>query len=237
MAARRDLSRRWSPDRVAERCADAEVAALDAALAFEDQVGGTELGGLRLGFDFTARVSLPPPRAPVTWRVAVGIAPADTILWMDRAGRIHQDPDVEFCLPIARTWHEYVALYLNNPGIVFPGGGFHLYVAAVRGLDAETLARALGVPVGGMAFGDAPAVWDDDATAIYADANAIETRPDDGATFSSNDLEALARALTLTSAAGARGSTPSNRPTPHPVTTATSSRGRGFDSDTPAARA
>jgi hypothetical protein len=27
--------------------------------------------------------------------VPVGLAPADTILWLDQAGRVHQDPDLE----------------------------------------------------------------------------------------------------------------------------------------------
>ncbi len=161
---------------------------LEAALDLEAVVGGVEVGGLQLGLAWMLHV---PPRKSSDLEVQlvpVAYAPADTLCWMDRAGRIFQDPDYEFCLPLANHWREYVKLYVFDPSIVY-AGSFHACTAAVSGYTPETLAKKLGVAVGGMALGPKPAVWTEEITRSYAVANGVRPDPTDGATFSAPDLE------------------------------------------------
>ncbi len=176
-----------------ERCAPLGEVAIGAALDLERSFGGVEVRGLKIGVGWAMHVPLhADPSGPQL--VPIGLAPLATVVWMDREGGIFQHPDGEACLPLARSWLEYVALFVEEPDIVqWPA--FHGCVAAVEGLTPEKLAALLGVASGGMARGALPAVWSPSATPIYASESGRVVSPTDGATFSCRGTDDLARAL------------------------------------------
>ncbi len=193
--ARFDPAHKCTPAAVLTHLKDHQLEHLTPhALAFEEEWGGLEVEGLRLGLGWD-HPTFARSRAGVA--LGIGCAPYDTAWWMIEGGLCVEDPDIELALPIAADGESLLNVWLPG-GAMTPWSPLrHQYIAQIEGLQPAALANVLQRPVGGLAFGPTLAIWSTSTSKAYNILNAFPSTGDQSATLSGLETSDWLAALDL----------------------------------------
>lgn len=140
--------------------------------------------------------SLSRGRAPATLALAVpiGVGPSDAAFWVDAAGVVYDDTDLERAVPVGVGPSGLLTYWLLQAQGSRWSGAVHDRIVRVGDVDTDRLIALLGAKEG-VAVGDGVSVWPPTAAAVcdaLDDARPIFER---ASTLSTNDGERFVDAL------------------------------------------
>ncbi|MCA9610584.1 MAG: hypothetical protein KC619_33540 [Myxococcales bacterium] len=154
-------------------------------------LGGVSVRGLEVSLARARSLSRSRPPATLALAMPIGVGPSDRVFWIDAAGVVYDDTDLEPVVPIGVGAVGLLDYWLPRAD---GSRAVHGPIVQVGDLDAAELAALVGA-TGGLAVGDDLSVWPPTSLAVcdaLDGARPIFTR---GSTLSTHDPARFVDAL------------------------------------------